>query len=138
MQDSSHNLYLLSKNLKTLWKEPIGDKIIDEVRQLDFYANGKLQLFFATGNGMHIIDRLGRYVEGYPKSLDVGNKIEFSQLVDYDRSKRYRYLITEEKGDLWLTDKMGTAPSPRWTSRSRGFDRRRRPGTALASSLGLP
>ena len=114
MQDSTHNLYLLSKNLKTLWKEPIGDKIIDEVRQLDYYANGKLQLFFATAKRIHIIDRLGRYVEGYPKSLDISNKIEFSQLVDYDRSKRYRYLITEEKDNLWLTDKMGT-PLEGWS-----------------------
>lgn len=107
MQDSANNLYLLSKNLKTLWKQPMNDRIVDNIKQLDFYANGKLQLFFTTSNGIHIIDRLGRYVEGFPKSLDTNGRIEYSQLVDYDRSKRYRYLITEERGDLLLTDKNG-------------------------------
>lgn len=116
MQDSLNNLYLLSKNLKTLWKESIGAQIVDDVKQLDFYANGKLQLFFTTEKGIHIVDRLGRYVEGYPKGIDVGSKIGYSQLVDYDRSKRYRYLITEERGDLTLTDKMGT-PLEGWNPR---------------------
>ncbi|MEP2668467.1 MAG: hypothetical protein ABJH04_05725 [Cyclobacteriaceae bacterium] len=116
MQDSLNNLYLLSKNLKTLWKESIGAQIVDDVKQLDFYANGKLQLFFTTEKGIHIVDRLGRYVEGYPKGIDVGSKIGYSQLVDYDRSKRYRYLITEEKGDLTLTDKTGT-PLEGWNPR---------------------
>ncbi|MFZ1808744.1 MAG: hypothetical protein WAU36_16050 [Cyclobacteriaceae bacterium] len=108
IQDSLQNLYLLSKDLKVLWKEPIRNQIIDDVKQLDFYTNGKLQLFFTTENAIHIVDRLGRYIEGYPKSLSGSNRIEFSQLVDYDRSKRYRYLITEEKGNLLLTDKVGT------------------------------
>lgn len=106
MQDSAHNLYLLSKDLKTLWKKPINDHIVD-VKQLDFYANGKLQLFFTTKKQVHVIDRLGNFVDGFPKSIDANSRIEHSQLVDYDRSKRYRYLLTEEVGDLLLSDKNG-------------------------------
>lgn len=116
MQDSANNLYLLSTDLKTIWKTPVGDRIANEVMQLDFYANGKLQLFLATHNSIQIIDRLGRYVEDYPKELNVSSKIEYAQLVDYDRSKRYRYLITEEKGNLILTDKMGK-PLDGWNPR---------------------
>lgn len=116
IQDSLSNLYLLTKDLKILWKEPIGTKVIDDVKQLDFYANGKLQLFFTTKNEIHIMDRLGRYVEGYPKPIEIINGIEFSQLVDYDRSRRYRYLITDEKGSLVLTDKIGN-PLDGWNPR---------------------
>ncbi|MEZ4944955.1 MAG: hypothetical protein R2804_05440 [Cyclobacteriaceae bacterium] len=107
IQDSLSNIYLLSKDIKTLWKQSVDDQVVDGVKQIDFFANGKLQLFFTTVNAIHIIDRLGRYVEGYPKKLDLSNKVEFSQVVDYDRSKRYRYLVTEEKGNLILTDKVG-------------------------------
>lgn len=107
MQDSANNLYLLSKDLKVLWRKPINHPIVDDIKQLDFYANGKLQLFFTTNNEIHIIDRLGGYVDGFPKSIDADSGIEYSQLVDYDRSKRYRYLLTEEKGNLLLTDKSG-------------------------------
>ena len=107
MQDSANNLYLLSKDLKTLWKKDIGGEIVDGIGQLDFYANGKLQLFFATAHDIHIIDRLGRYVEGFPKPIKTDGKLEYTQLVDYDKSKRYRYLFTDEKGNLVLTDKHG-------------------------------
>lgn len=116
IQDSLNNLYLLSKDLKTLWKQPINAQIVDGVKQLDFYANGKLQLFFTTENKIHIIDRLGRYVEDYPKTVELSSKIEFSRVVDYDRSKRYRYLLTEEKGNLFLTDKLGD-PLEGWNPR---------------------
>lgn len=107
IQDSLNNFYLLSKDLKILWKQPILDKITDDVDQLDFLANGKLQYFFTTANQVHLIDRLGRYVDGFPKRVPMSASIEYSSIVDYDRSKRYRYLLTDTKGNLILTDKNG-------------------------------
>ncbi|MEQ9415410.1 MAG: hypothetical protein RIF39_16360, partial [Cyclobacteriaceae bacterium] len=78
IQDSLNNLYLLSKELKTLWKRSVDGQIVDGVKQLDFYTNGKLQLFFTTESALHIIDRLGNYVEDYPKTLESSSKVEFS------------------------------------------------------------
>ncbi len=107
IQDTANTLYLVTKDLKILWKQPIVEKITDHVDQLDFLANGKLQYFFTTANQVHLIDRLGRYVDGFPKRIAMPASIEYSSIVDYDRSKRYRYLLADTKGSLFLTDKNG-------------------------------
>ncbi len=106
VQDSLNNLYLLSKDLKARWKLPVMEKIKDDIEQVDFFSNGKQQYFFVTNKAIHIVDRLGRYVDGFPKQIDIGI-VEYSTVVDYDRSKRYRYLIANSKGNLLLTNKNG-------------------------------
>ncbi|MCB0490130.1 MAG: hypothetical protein R2820_16010 [Cyclobacteriaceae bacterium] len=106
-QDSLNNFCLLSKDLKALWKVDVGQRIRGEITQIDFYANGKLQYFFTTENAIHIVDRLGRYVDGFPKQINSSKDIRFSTVVDYDRSKRYRYMLTDGKGNTYLTDKDG-------------------------------
>lgn len=107
LQDSLNNFCLLSKDLKLLWKLNVGQRIRGEVSQIDFFANGKFQYFFATENTIHIVDRLGRYVDGFPKQINSAKDIRFSTVVDYDRSKRYRYMLTDGKGNTYLTDKDG-------------------------------
>jgi len=106
IQDSTGNIHLLSKDLKAQWKHQVGGRIIDGIKQVDFFANGKLQYFFTTDKSIHIIDRLGRSVDGFPQELALSPvHIEYSTVVDYDKSKKYRYLITDIKGNLYLTDK---------------------------------
>lgn len=107
LQDSLNNFCLLSKDLKVLWKLNVGQRIRGEISQIDFYANGKFQYFFATENAIHIVDRLGRYLDGFPKQISSSKDIRFSTVVDYDRSKRYRYMLTDGKGNTYLTDKDG-------------------------------
>lgn len=106
VQDSINDLRLISADGKIQWKLPIGDKIVGEVAQIDFYNNGKLQYFFATRNRLHVIDRLGNYVESYPKDL-VDVEIEQTSVVDYDNSKNYRFLVADNKGRIWMFDKHG-------------------------------
>ncbi len=104
-QDSLGNLNLLSNEGRKLWDIPIDDKIISTVEQIDYYNNKKLQFFFSTKNKIFIVDRLGNLVEDYPKSFDF--KISDVSVVDYDNSKNYRFLITDELGNLYLSNKHG-------------------------------
>ena len=106
VQDSLNDLSLLSMEGKELWKIPIGDPITSEIHQVDFYNNGKLQYIFATHDALHIIDRLGNYVAPYPLQLE-GKGITNLSVVDYDRSKRYRFLLSENNGAIWMYDKSG-------------------------------
>ncbi|HYF70051.1 MAG TPA: hypothetical protein VD884_18045 [Ohtaekwangia sp.] len=107
LQDSAKNLSLISGNGKVLWQVNLPDFIVGEVHQIDFLANGKLQYFFATPGQLHVIDRLGNYVEPYPVSI-TETEIEFVSVVDYDHSKKYRWLIASRSGRLWMFDKSGT------------------------------
>lgn len=104
--DTANNLLLLSKNLKVIWKRPLDSKVVANIEQIDFLTNGKLQYLFIHNNSINLIDRLGRNVDGFPRALSSEN-FEYSSVVDYDRSKRYRYLMTDIKGNLTLTDKQG-------------------------------
>jgi len=106
IQDSLNDISLVSMEGKVLWEIPVGDRITSDIQQVDFYNNGKLQYIFSTKDAIHIIDRLGNYVPPYPIYL-AGKDIRYLSVVDYDRSKRYRFLVSEENGDVWMYDKSG-------------------------------
>jgi hypothetical protein len=67
VQDSLFNLYQFSSEGKILWQKSLDGPIIGEIRQVDFFKNGKLQHFFATPKRLHVIDRLGNSV--HPRSV---------------------------------------------------------------------
>ena len=104
VQDSAHVLYHISAEGKVLWQRELAERIVGELYQVDFFNNGKLQFFFATAGKLHVIDRLGNYVAPYPQEIKVGD-VEYVSLIDYDNSKKYRFLIADKSGKLWMFDK---------------------------------
>ncbi len=119
LQDEDYNLYLFGAEGELLWKDSIGQPVISEIMQVDFYRNGKLQLFFATPGAIHIIDRNGNPVEGYPLYVEEESDIFFLSLVDYDNSKRYRFLTADREGRLKIYNK-ARENLEGWTPRSIG------------------
>jgi hypothetical protein len=107
LQDSASNLYLISSQGDILWRDSIGQKIRGEVFQVDFYKNNKLQYLFVTKNGLHILDRNGDYIPGFPVSFRKTIEVEWFNLIDYDNSKRYRILLADNKGRVFLFDQYG-------------------------------
>lgn len=106
VQDSAYNVYLVSSQGKALWKYPSNGPIIGKVEQVDFFNNGKLQYFFATPGQLHIVDRLGNTVSPFPIATKTKD-IEYISVIDYDHSKKYRFLVAERSGKLWMFDKDG-------------------------------
>jgi hypothetical protein len=102
-QDEDNTISLVSPTEGVLWKYPITAEIKSDVYLIDYYKNGKFQYLFSTNNKVYLIDRLGRNVNGFPKSI-AGN-VQYLSLVDYDKSKNYRYLISTEGNSLYLFDK---------------------------------
>lgn len=118
VQDSSGVLHYLTDEGKLLWSLPVKDKVLFADRQIDFFSNGKLQLVFATPGMLHVVDRLGNYVNPFPVRIPA-QRPEFFEVVDYDNSKRYRFLITDEEGNIWMFDKQGQNLDG-WKPRSAG------------------
>ena len=105
-QDEAKNLALLDWDGNVLWTDSIAEVIENDVVQIDFYNNEKLQYFFTGRNKLFIIDRNGEHVEDYP--LTIGrNPIQYSAVVDYDNSKNYRFLLADTQGSLYMVDKHG-------------------------------
>ena len=107
LQDSSYTIYYLSPDLKVVWDLELGELIIGKVLQLDYYRNGKIQNAFITETKLHIIDREGNYLPGFPVKIPNAAKFTSFNLIDYDGSRNYRMAIADEKGNIFLTDKDG-------------------------------
>jgi hypothetical protein len=102
--DASGQFSLVSQN-KIAWSLKVGS-LASEVYQIDFFKNRKLQYAFVANQQLHIIDRLGRPVNGFPVGLAKGG-IQNMSVVDYDQTRNYRYLITYANGEVWLLDARG-------------------------------
>lgn len=105
-QDSAFQVHLLSSDGKVLWKLPVDEPIMGSVQQIDYYKNGKLQYLFTTASMLHLVDRLGKYVNHFPISLKAHDAEQVS-VIDYDHSKKYRFLVADRSGKLWMYDKEG-------------------------------
>jgi hypothetical protein len=90
--DEKGTIYLIGNTGKIQWKKNLGEKVKSKVYQVDFFKNGKLQLLFNTENYIHLLDRNGNYVAGYPVKLNspATNGIA---VYDYENTKDYRILV---------------------------------------------
>ncbi len=102
LQDSTFKFYLFSPDNGILWHYQT-DGMIQSVHQLDYFKNGKLQYFINTPESLYIIDRLGRDVQGFPKKLS--STLSFSDVVDYDKSRNYRLIISTLDKEIFILDK---------------------------------
>ncbi len=91
-QDANNNLYLSSSTGNLIWKKLINEKVLSEIYTVDIFKNGKYQILFNTANYLHLIDRNGNYIQGYPVKLpaEVSSPIT---LLDYDNNNDYRIFI---------------------------------------------
>lgn len=106
-QDVTNQLYLVNDQGVVQWKKELNLPINGRVTQVDYYNNRKLQYFFVTDSAMHIIDRNGDDVEGFPKPMVTELPLNGHRVVDYDNTKRYRYVGDDRRGNVYLFDKEG-------------------------------
>ncbi|MEM6516666.1 MAG: ribonuclease HII, partial [Bacteroidota bacterium] len=105
VQDINNNLYLLSNKGKVYWKKQISGAILGEIKQIDSYKNGRLQMVFSTDSSVFILDRNGNELSPFPLKFND----EITQPVsvfDYDKNYNYRILVTQGK-NLLLYNKSG-------------------------------
>ncbi|MFY0625269.1 MAG: hypothetical protein JXR07_03160 [Reichenbachiella sp.] len=107
VQDSSFNIHLVNSNNQKVLKVPLKGRLATPVYQIDYYKNGKLQYLFALKHSIHIIDRTGTYIPGYPISVKSDQPIKYISLIDYDGSKDYRFLAATEKSFYYMYNKAG-------------------------------
>jgi hypothetical protein len=102
--DGSGQLTLIAQN-RHLWTLPVGTPA-SGIFQVDYFKNRKLQYVLVAGQKLHLVDRLGRAVKGFPVALPEG-EIRGLTVIDYDQSRNYRFLITYARGEVYLLDRSG-------------------------------
>ncbi|MDO8999627.1 MAG: hypothetical protein Q7W45_07680 [Bacteroidota bacterium] len=100
LQDENKNLYLINAKGTVLWKKHLTEKISSKIFIVDIFKNNKYQLLFNTENYLHLIDRNGNYVQGYPVKLPDASTSELS-LIDYDNDKDYRLFIACKNNTIY-------------------------------------
>jgi len=91
-QDNAKTLYLINSTGNLIWKKKITEAITSEIYTVDLFKNGKLQLLFNSDNYLHLIDRNGIYVQGYPIKLAAKVTSNLTVL-DYEGNKDYRLFV---------------------------------------------
>ncbi len=92
IQDDAKNLYLINAKGTILWKKIINESMRSKFFMVDMFKNNKYQILFSTKNYLHLIDRNGKYVDGYPVKLPTEATSDLS-LFDYDNDRDYRLFI---------------------------------------------
>jgi hypothetical protein len=95
VQDDAYKIYLISNTGKILWTKQLSEKIMSDVTQIDCYKNDKLQLVFNTRSAIHMYDRNGNEIKGFPIKLKSPATNSIS-IVDYERNEDYRIFIATE------------------------------------------
>lgn len=100
VQDTLSNLYLLNIDGKILWQKEISGPAMSDIYQVDIYKNNRYQYLFNTRNYLHLIDRNGNYVRGFPMRLPAPASAGIA-VFDYDNNKNYRIIFPSENRRIY-------------------------------------
>ena len=107
---NSHLSLCLSENGKDLWGVPFKEPICGTAQNVDYYANGKLQIVFGAGSRIYMIDRLGRYVTGFP--VDLKKEILIGpDVYDFNGTKKYNIMVLHKDNTLEMYNLKGEKPA---------------------------
>jgi len=111
-QDTENRLTDLVGEGMERWSVHLDGAIMGTIKTVDFNKNGESQLLFNTREAIHLIDRNGMEMKGFPVRLKSPATNELA-LFDYDKNRDYRYLIACSDHRVYNLDKHGK-PIPGW------------------------
>jgi len=91
VQDHNHQLYLINREGKVLWRKQLNEQIVGDIDFVDGFDTGKFQLLFNTKSKTHLLDRNGKYVEKYPIAL-LDSTAVAPLAVKYNKKSDYRII----------------------------------------------
>jgi hypothetical protein len=90
--DAKNNIHLVNATGNLLWTKQVEEPILSDIYTVDAFKNNKLQMLFNTANYIHMFDRNGKEVEGFPVKLLAEASAPLTVL-DYEGTKDYRLFI---------------------------------------------
>lgn len=109
-QNSHNTLCLQDEKGKDLWGVPFKLPLCGTVHEVDYYANGKLQYAFGAGSKVYLIDRLSRFVNGFP--IDLGKEILIGpDVYDFNGTKAYNIMVLHKDNTIQMYNLKGQKPS---------------------------
>ena len=117
-QQDNYYLSLKEEDGKGIWSVPFSGPLCGAVESIDYYANGKLQFLFASGSRIYLLDRLGRFVSGFP--VDLGKDILLGPAAyDFTGAKGYSVVVLHTDNTIGMYNIHGVSPE-KWEGISCG------------------
>ncbi len=109
-QNAHGSLCLQDESGKGLWGVPFEGKLCGRAYNVDYYANGKLQIIFGSGSKIYLIDRLSRFVSGFP--VELGKDILLGpDVYDFNNSNAYNVMVLHKDNTVEMYNLKGRKPS---------------------------
>lgn len=109
-QNSNGAICLKEEGGKGLWGVPFGKPLCGTAYNVDYYANGKLQILFGSGSSIYLIDRLGRFVTGFP--VDLGKEIRLGpDVYDFSGARAYNIMVLHKDNTIEMYNLKGRKPA---------------------------
>lgn len=107
---NSHLSLCLSEDGKDLWGIPFKEALCGRASNVDYYANGKLQIIFGAGSRIYVLDRLGRFVTGFP--VDLKKDILLGpDVYDFNGTKKYNIMVLHKDNTVEMYNLKGEKPA---------------------------
>lgn len=114
IQNDDFSLTLKDEKGASQWVMPFSGDLCGRVCNVDFYANGKLQFLFCSGNKLCLVDRLGRMVSGFPVILSK-DVLLGPDVYDFSGARRYNIIVLNRDNSIDMYNLKGEKPQ-KWTS----------------------
>ena len=113
-QNKEMSLCLQEEDGTELWNVPFDEPLCGRATTIDNFANGKLQIIFAAGTKIHLIDRLGRFVKGFP--IDLMRKVRLGpDVYDFNGARKYNVMVLHDDNTIDMYNLKGQKPAS-WKS----------------------
>lgn len=108
-QNEALSLCLKEEGGKGIWGVPFKTPICGAVEEVDYYNNGRIQFVFASTSKLYMMDRLGRFVNGFP--VDLGKEVLLGpKIYDFSGAKAYRALVLHTDNTIGMYNLHGQFP----------------------------
>ena len=108
-QQSNGAICLQEEDGKGIWGVPFKHKICGTAHNIDYYANGNKQILFGAGSSLYLIDRQGRFVQGFP--YDLGKEILIGpDVYDFNGVNAYNVLVLHKDNTVEMYNLKGKKP----------------------------
>ncbi len=109
-QQENMFICLNDENGKGLWGAPFKTPLCGRAGTVDYFANGKLQILFASGTKLYLIDRLGRFVSPFP--VELGKEVLLGpDIYDFNNQKKYNVMILHTDNTIDMYNLQGKKPA---------------------------
>ncbi|MCQ2135974.1 MAG: hypothetical protein MJY67_03570 [Bacteroidales bacterium] len=101
---------MLVEDGEQLWSIPFEGALCGRVKNVDLFANKRLQFVFVSGDKLYVVDRLGNIVKDYPRTLSK-EVLLGPDVYDFNGTRKYNVMVLNTDNTLDLYNMKGEKPS---------------------------